>query len=593
MRMRLFLCVMILAVLAASACKPSQSAGGNAVDARGPKRGAPKDDSVAIRKTMKQAKTEALFIDGCTERLIGNPQKAIMAFREVLELDPKNAAANYEMAGIYREQKQPDRALKYAMRADSLHPENDWYKLRHAQVLSELGQHEKAMKLMKQLAERHPDKAYWQYEYAAAQVRAGDTKAALNTYDRIEKLEGQSDTLAVRRIAAHRAAGNNAAIVAVLESQIASAPRNERAYVALAREHERQENAPAALRTYERRAAAFPQSAAAYLDLAEAQRKAGKNAEAWRNATTAFGIPAEPERKADLLRNWYPGGDSVKLGAEDLTKADSLCLLMRRYHPDFSGTWTASANVWKQRNKYTEARDACRKAIALDKSPWQPWKMLLELNEQLGDNTAQLKDSREATELFPQQPATWLYYGRQLMKQKKYSEAVDPLETGASYIFDNDAMELEFRLLIIECWRQTGDDKEVVTICKRLLKRFPDNASLVYELCWSYSRQRIELATSQERMATLAAANPSNAEYLSLLGFIDMQLAEYDKAQQHLQQALKLNPNDALAHERMGDLQLALGNKDEAVKYWKMAKAKGSTSPKLDQKISTRGAQPD
>lgn len=593
MQMRLFLCMLMLAALAAGSCRPAKPAANNTSQVRTPKRNAPKDDSVAIRKTLKQAKTEALFIDGCTEKLIGNPQKAIMAFREVLELDPTNAAANYELAGIYRNNKQPDRALKYAMRADSLHPENDWYKLRHAQVLSDLGQHEKAMKLMKQLADRHSDKAYWQYEYAAAQVRAGDTKAALNTYDRIEKLEGKSDTLAVRRIAAHRAAGDNAAIVTVLEQQIAAAPRNEQAYIALAKEHERQDNAAAALQTCQRRATAFPQSAAAWLDLAAAQRKAGKRTEAYRSAVAAFDIPSEPARKAELLQSWYPGGDSLRLGAADLNEADTLCRLMRRHHADFAGTWSASANVWKQRGKNTDARDACRKAIALDKSPWQPWKMLLELNELLGDDAAQLKESREATELFPQQPATWLYYGRQLMKQKKYSEAIDPLETGASYVFDNDALELEFRLLIIEAYRQTGDDKEVVTICKRLLKRFPDNASLVYELCWSYSRQHIELATAQERMAALVAASPANAAYLSLLGNIDLQLAEHDKAQQHLQQSLKLNPNDALTNERMGDLQLALGNKDEAVKYWKIAKAKGSTSPKLDQKINTRGAQPE
>jgi tetratricopeptide (TPR) repeat protein len=591
--MRLILGLFMLAALAAISCRPTQPAAGNTSQVPTPKRNAPKDDSVAIRKTLKQAKTEALFIDGCTEKLIGNPQKAIMAFREVLELDPANAAANYELAGIYRESKQPDRALKYAMRADSLHPENDWYKLRHAQVLSDLGQHDKAMKLMKQLADRHADKAFWQYEYASAQVRAGDTKAALNTYDRIEKLEGKSDTLAVRRIAAHRVAGNNAAIITVLEQQVASNPRSEQGYIALAKEHTRQENAAAALLVQQRRTKEFPQSAAAWLDLAAAQHNAGKNAEAWRSMVSACHIPAEPERKAEMLRSWYLGNDSLTPNAADLAKADSMCLLMRRHHTDYSGTWSASAAVWKLRSKNTEARDACRKAIALDKSPWMPWKMLLELNELLGDDAAQLKDSREATELFPQQPATWLYYGQLLIKQKKYREAIDPLETGASYVFDNDALELQFRLLIIEAYRQTGDDKEVITICKRLLKRFPDNASLVYELCWSHSRQRTELAQAQERMAALVAANPSNAAYLSLLGNIDLQLAEYDNAQQHLQQALKLDPNDALTHERMGDLQLALGNKDEAVKYWKTAKAKGSTSPKLDQKINTRGALPE
>jgi tetratricopeptide (TPR) repeat protein len=590
MMKQLFFLFVMLVALAAESCRTSSGAD-NSV--RSGKTDRQKEDTVAARKTAKQAKLEAVFIDGCTERIIGNQQKALMAFREVLELNPANAAANYEIAGIYRDQKQPDRALKYAMRADSLHPENDWYKLRHAQVLSDLGQHEKAMKLMKQLAERHPGKAFWQYEYAAAQLRAGDSKAALVTYDRIEKIEGKSDTLAVRRIAVYKTTGDNAAIVKVLEDQITAAPRNERNYIVLADEYVRQENQAAAMRTQERRAAAFPSGAAAQLDLAMLQRAAGKNREAFRTAVNGFSIPAEEERKAKLLQTWYPGGDSLKLGAADLADADSLCAIMRRVHPDYAGSWAASAVFLRQRNNIPEAREACRKAIMLDKGPWLPWKMLLELNDMLGDNTAQLRESREATELFPQQPATWLYYGTQLMMQKKYREAIDPLETGASYVYEDPALELKFRYRIIDAYRETGDEKEVVNICKRMLKRFPENNTFIYELCASYSRQRVELADAQERMNALCAANPNNALFFSLLGCIDYQLSEYTVAQQHLQQALKLNAGDALTNERMGDLQLALGNKDEAVRYWKIAKAKGSTSPNLDQKINTRGANPN
>jgi tetratricopeptide (TPR) repeat protein len=590
MMKQLFFLFVMLVALAAESCR-TQSAADNNV--RTGKADRQKEDTVAARKTAKQAKLEAVFIDGCTERIIGNQQKALMAFREVLELNPANAAANYEIAGIYRDQQQPDRALKYAMRADSLHPENDWYKLRHAQVLSDLGQHEKAMKLMKQLAERHPGKAFWQYEYAATQLRAGDSKSALATYDRIEKIEGKSDTLAVRRITVYKTTGDNAAIVKVLEDQITAAPRNEQNYIVLADEYVRQQNQAAAMRTQERRAAAFPSGAAAQLDLALLQRAAGKNREAFRTAINGFSIPAEEERKAKLLQTWYPGGDSLKLSAADLSEADSLCAILRRVHPDYAGSWAASAVFLRQRNNITEAREACRKAIMLDKGPWLPWKMLLELNEQLGDNAAQLRESREATELFPQQPATWLYYGSQLMLQKKYREAIDPLETGASYVYEDPALELKFRYRIIDAYRETGDEKEVVNICKRMLKRFPENNTFIYELCASYSRQRIELADAQERMNALCAANPNNALFFSLLGCIDYQLSEYTVAQQHLQQALKLNAGDALTNERMGDLQLALGNKEEAVRYWKIAKAKGSTSPNLDQKINTRGANPN
>ena len=54
------------------------------------------------------------------------------------------------------------------------------------------------------------------------------------------------------------------------------------------------------------------------------------------------------------------------------------------------------------------------------------------------------KNGKEATEVFPAQPLSYLHYARALNKLKKYTDAIEVLQSGIDYVIDNYTIEADF-----------------------------------------------------------------------------------------------------------------------------------------------------
>ena len=54
------------------------------------------------------------------------------------------------------------------------------------------------------------------------------------------------------------------------------------------------------------------------------------------------------------------------------------------------------------------------------------------------------KNGKEATEVFPAQPLSYLHYAKALNKLKKYTDAIKILQSGIDYVIDNYTIEADF-----------------------------------------------------------------------------------------------------------------------------------------------------
>ena len=239
-------------------------------------------------------------------------------------------------------------------------------------------------------------------------------------------------------------------------------------------------------------------------------------------------------------------------------------------------------------NRSKDARVQYRKAITLSAEYYAPWKQLLELNAETKDDAQQEKDCKEVLELFPSQPHAYFYLGSIQYRKKKYAEALVNLQTASDYNFDDPAMDHEIRLMQIECYRATGDNKEADALSERMLKIEPDNLSIQAGLATSLLNQGKEYYRAEQMMLKVIEKEPNNAEYLGTLAWIEFNMSDYKLADEYMRKALTISPNNAKLNERMGDIQFRLKNTDEAMKYWNKAKSLGGGSPELDEKIKNR-----
>lgn len=79
--------------------------------------------------------------------------------------------------------------------------------------------------------------------------------------------------------------------------------------------------------------------------------------------------------------------------------------------------------------------------------------------------------------------------------------------------------------------------------------------------------QRKNWNSAIRELEVLVRREPNNADAHNLLAYSLRNIGEYKRAQEHYEQALKLNPNHLGAHEYYGELYLKLHQPDNARKH--------------------------
>jgi Flp pilus assembly protein TadD len=178
--------------------------------------------------------------------------------------------------------------------------------------------------------------------------------------------------------------------------------------------------------------------------------------------------------------------------------------------------------------------------------------------------------------------------GEMAYRKKNYYEALQHLSNANDYNYDDPQMDIEIRKMQIECYRATGNDKDADALVEKMMKAEPKNMKYKADFAASLLRQKKEYYRAEQIMLEVVEAEPNNASYLNLLGWIEYNMGDYKMADDYMRKALAIEPNSQIINERLGDIQYTLKNTDEAVKFWNKSKSLGNKSPELEQKIKNR-----
>ena len=172
-------------------------------------------------------------------------------------------------------------------------------------------------------------------------------------------------------------------------------------------------------------------------------------------------------------------------------------------------------------------------------------------------------------------PDPWTFYGRFLIKQWRFTEAIPPLQKAIAI----SPMDIETRTLLMTVYSMTADWDKLKTLAQQSLALFPQNPDVInyleaankkenemdvvdekirqhpdYEkftdlsvLNYQFRRYDACIATAQEAINI----NPQYAEAYNNIGAAYIKLKQYDKAIDALKQALKLKPGMALAKNNL------------------------------------------
>ncbi len=158
-----------------------------------------------------------------------------------------------------------------------------------------------------------------------------------------------------------------------------------------------------------------------------------------------------------------------------------------------------------------------------------------------------------------------------LMNQKRFDEAEQRTKR-----MESKYPEQKLRILMVkaELFNQLGKYQEAFDALSQALKDAPDNRDVLYARALVAERlDKLDLLEAD--LHTILQKNPDDVGALNALGYtLTDKTSRYEEAEKYLDQALKLQPDEAVIIDSYGWLQFKLGKQALALEYLKKAYAK-------------------
>ena len=202
--------------------------------------------------TEKDILAEASFIEATTQRILGNYDKAITLYQEILSKDGDNAMANFELSQIYEHKKDLGEAMIRAERAYTLDKKNHYYALHYAKLLEQGGEFKKASDIYAALCALYPLETRYYLSWAYLLVKINKEEQAIKVYNTLEDKLGISSEVSNRKYKLYLSINKTKLAEKELENLVKALPFDADAYLLLARHYKHTQQHDLAKKTYEK-----------------------------------------------------------------------------------------------------------------------------------------------------------------------------------------------------------------------------------------------------------------------------------------------------------------------------------------------------
>ena len=527
-----------------------------------------------------------LYFDGLHAKLIQNYKLAADYFKQVIEIDPANDAAMYELGNLYHVQDKNEEAERLVRNAVTVAPDNKWYWALLAEIYKETNNITQLLPVFNELIRISPDNEDYYFDKANALLIQNKTDDAVAVYNDIEKRYGLSEDLfeARQRIFMQQGKTNKAAIE--IEKRIQANPNELQNYIYLADVYSKSNNREKAVAVLQKAKAIDPASAMIRLSLADNYRALDRFEDAFTELKVAFADPnLNIDEEVRIVFSFFPLFSDPKARAY----ADELASIMVKTHPNDAKAFAVYGDVLFQQKKYSEAQEIYRKALKLNDQVYQIWEQLLSIEIGQNNSDQAIIDGLAALEIFPNQALLYLYTGIAYTQLKKHEKAV-------FYLKNVISLETENKAVLEQVYSSLGDSYNALKLYKesdqayeKALELNPDNTYTLNNYAY-YLTLRVENLDKAETMSKRSnQLNPDNPSSEDTYAWALFRLKKYKEARVWIEKALRNDKNNsAVQIEHYGDIMYHLGEKDQAVEQWKKAKAAGAKSNRLDRKINEK-----
>ncbi|SKB48451.1 Tetratricopeptide repeat-containing protein [Parapedobacter luteus] len=551
-------------------------------------------DEVAVPKVLSVGDSlliKELYFKGIQQKSSGQLAAAENTFDKLVNLQPENDAAHFELARIYFENEDFAAAERSAKRAAALHPENEWYWNLLLDIYKKTTNVREMPMVFDELINLNPDKLSHYQDKAYTLYLDKRYNDALAVWETVAEKFGETDDQYLAKYQIYLAQGNTASAIRELELLVAKKPEESKSYILLAELYTNAGKSKKALALLDRAADLFPNEPLVLLSKSDTYLVMGKQRQAYDFLRQAFlSDQLDIDAKAGIL---YTAIGEQEHPIEGKYVADLANLLAESY-PGEAKAHAVRGDIYMQLQQLEQAREAYLEALDKNKYIEGVWQQLLQVELQMGRYHDVETHGKEALRLFANHPLFLFFTGHGFLGNKNYQEARTHLEAAL-----NNANETHIPLLT-QLYSNLGDIYHVLSMHAESDVAYEEAIALDSTNAYALNNYAYYLAIRNEKLALAAEMSkksneimPNYASYEDTYAWVLFQQGKYEEALIWIERAIKHSEkaSDTLL-EHYGDILAKLGNIDGAVTQWKKARAisqsVGKDIDKLSKKIDAK-----
>lgn len=539
-----------------------------------------------------RVKAEYIFLEAEKQRNMGRDD----AFHHLLQyahsLDPENSAIAYYLG--YSRLMKSNLSVSDSLFSSSLrmmrkhvdaHPEDKYEAMLYANGNMIANQVQEGLRVLKIQAERNPHNVEVQLSIADAYARLEDYRNAIAAYDSVQQWQGQSVQLSARKVRAYQALNDTVGAIGEMRSLLATAPRNVDYNLAMGNMMLMFGERDSALTYYDKAQQYEPENGATYLAKAQFYNVIGDSVNYDQQTYQALvskdlDVASKVEVLADYARHLLVAKDSS-------ARTENLFKVLIEQHPNEPQIRMLFSDYLAAKDDMKGAAEQMDYAVNLDPTDAQAWNRLLVLNIISENYEAAIAAGDRAIELNPNDIELYGYIAPAYYNIKQYDKAIEVYKKALAAV---DSTDTEHRSMFLggmgDAKFSMGDTIGAFALYDQAIEFDPNNVSILNNYAYFLTLCNRDLDKAERMSAKTVQAEPQNATFLDTYAWVFYKRKEYTMAQLYIEMAIKneRRPSSDI-YDHYGDILLAVGNKQEALKQWKKALELDAGNKELLEKV--------
>jgi tetratricopeptide (TPR) repeat protein len=563
----LIICFCSGLVLGFSACSSQKKAGSDKDDPR-----------------IKQFNFNFYFLEANKQKILGNYNEALQNYQMALNVDPKQAAVCYEIAGLLNLGRDYAAALEYAKRAVELDKtDNEYYMLLLAYIYQNNNLNQESLKVYEQLLKSHPKNIHYYFEISNLYQADKKHSDAIKILDKAESVFGVMDMISVEKEKIYHTLGEKEKALNEIVKLNEAYPGNPRYMTILAESYVNTDDFESAKKIYDNLLNENQDEGVIYFSMADFYRMIGDYDKSFELLGRGFmREDVELEIKVKMMLSML---NNLNGDAYLNEKVGNLMQVLVSTYPNDLMVRAVNSDFLLYIQNYESAQKEYDFILERDKDKFEIWRQALSVDFILQDMQAMYRRSKEATELFPNVLEFYQYYVVSAYATNNFTDVIDAVDYASMLIKNDQQMLIEFLSMQGDALHKLGEHHRSDSVFELLLYKDAENIQALNNYSYFLALRNEKIERALELSTKLIALSPDEPAYLDTHAWVLFANKKYDEALIFIDKALEKDQANAVYLEHKGDILFKSGKQSEALEFWKKAVDNGAKSEKLDEKI--------